>query len=165
MKEHCHACLRRMKILPYILGLLMIPGSLFAWEGKVVDVIDGDSIVVLQEKRRVQVHLAAIDCPEMNQPWGKKAKQLTAYLTYGHQVIVWPAYEDAEGQYFAFVFAEDINLNKALLRTGLAWHYRKYSRDPLLTALEMEARAAKKGLWSDPNPVPPWEFRERGAGK
>jgi endonuclease YncB( thermonuclease family) len=150
-----------MKILQYILWLLLIPAPLIAWEGKVVEVIDGDSIVVLQENRRVHVQLAAIDCPEMNQPWGEKARQLTAYLTFGNQVIVWPAYEDSDGQYFAFVFTEDINLNKALLRAGLAWHYRKYSRDPLLTALEMEARAAKKGLWSDPKPVAPWEFREQ----
>jgi micrococcal nuclease len=72
--------------------------------------------------------------------------------------MVWPAYEVPDGKYFAFVFTENINLNKALLRAGLAWHYREYSRDPLLTALEMEARAEKKGLWSDPNPIPPWKF-------
>jgi endonuclease YncB( thermonuclease family) len=138
--------------------MLLIPAPLFGWEAKVVEVIDGDSIIVFHESRRVLIQLAAVDCPEMGQPWGKKAKQFTSYLTYGNQVVIWPAYKDSSGQLFAFVFTKDINLNKALLRAGLAWHYRKFSRDPLLTALEMEARAAKKGLWSDPSPVPPWKF-------
>ena len=58
------------------------------------------------------------------------------------------------------LFFEEINVNKALLRAGLAWHYRQYSKDSLLTALEMEAHAAKKGLWSEPFPVPPWAWRK-----
>ena len=163
MNPFCKASPCRLKPLSLVLWMLLIPVPLLAWEGRVVEVIDGDSVVVLHEGLRVHVHLAAVDCPELNQPWGKKAKQLTAHLLHGNQVVVWPAYEDSDGQYFAFVFIEDINVNKALLRTGLAWHYRKYSRDPLLTALEMEARAAKKGLWSEPNPVPPWKFREQAA--
>ena len=154
-----------MKLLRYIIWILLIPAPLFAWEAKVVEVIDGDSVIVFHENRRVQVQLAAVDCPEMDQPWGKKAKQFTSYLTYGNQVVVWPAYEDSGGQLFAFVFTDDINLNKALLRAGLAWHYRKYSRDPLLTALEMEARAEIKGLWGDLNPIPPWEFRKQRSDK
>jgi endonuclease YncB( thermonuclease family) len=64
------------------------------------------------------------------------------------------------GRIVAWVFFEEINISKALLRAGLAWHYRQYSNDSLLTALEMEARAAKKGLWSEPYPVPPWTWRK-----
>jgi micrococcal nuclease len=165
MKRYCQERPYCMKLLRYVIWILLIPAPLFGWEGKVVDVSDGDSITVLSENRRVQVHLAAVDCPELNQAWGKEAKQFTSYLVNGKRVVVWRAYEVPDGKYFAFVFTENINLNKALLRAGLAWHYREYSRDPLLTALEMEARVEKKGLWSDPNPLPPWEFRKQRHDK
>jgi micrococcal nuclease len=52
------------------------------------------------------------------------------------------------------------NLNQELVRARLAWWYRQFAkRDSVLPALEQEARAAKRGLWSDPSPVPPWEWR------
>jgi endonuclease YncB( thermonuclease family) len=47
-----------------------------------------------------------------------------------------------------------------MLKEGLAWHYRKYSKSIELGRAEAEAKAAKKGLWADPNPVPPWDFRK-----
>jgi micrococcal nuclease len=46
---------------------------------------------------------------------------------------------------------------------GLAWHYTEYSKDPALDALERAARAARRGLWTQTNPAPPWVFR-RGVG-
>ena len=52
------------------------------------------------------------------------------------------------------------NLNQELVNAGLAWWYRKYSNDETLGELEEEARKAKRGLWNDPNPIPPWEFRK-----
>ena len=150
-----------MKRLRYAICFLLIPASLYAWEVQVTDVTDGDSITVGFEGREIRLELAGIDCPELDQPWGDMARQFTAYLAKDKRVIIWPAYEDPDGRLFAFVFVEDINLNKALLRAGLAWHYRKYVHDALLTALEMEARAAQKGLWGDLNPVPPWAFRNQ----
>ena len=53
------------------------------------------------------------------------------------------------------------DLASELLKEGLAWHYRKYSKDPILQALENNARASKRGLWSQPNAIPPWEWRSR----
>ncbi len=54
------------------------------------------------------------------------------------------------------------NLNQEIVRAGLAWWYRQYARhDKELERLEAEARAAKRGLWADKAPVPPWDFRRR----
>lgn len=139
--------------------LLLFPFCLYAWEGKVVSVEDGDTIKVLSNGRQVTVRLFAIDCPEKGQPWGKRAKKFTSLLVLHKTVAVLPVDKDSYDRVVGWVFIEEINLNKALLRAGLAWHYRHYSTDSLLTALEMEARAAKKGLWSDPNRVPPWKWR------
>ena len=65
----------------------------------------------------------------------------------------------------AFVFSGKINLNKELLSAGLAWQFKKYSRDPELAKLEFQARSKKVGLWSQPNPTPPWEYKRKTGSK
>ena len=132
--------------------LLLSPSLLYAWEGKVVSVTDGDTIKVLSSGIQVKVRLAAIDCPEKGQPWGKKAKQFTSHMVLHKTVVVLPEGEDRLRQ-----------------DNRMGIHRRnqsQYSSDSLSTALEMEARVMKKGLWSEPNPVPPWEWRKRNkSGK
>ena len=59
------------------------------------------------------------------------------------------------------VFPDGRVLNQELVRAGLAWWYRKYSSDPQLATLENEARMKRLGLWSDSEPIAPWEFRNR----
>jgi len=49
-----------------------------------------------------------------------------------------------------------------MVRAGLAWAYARYLRDPRIAALEREARVARRGLWRDPNPTPPWSYRHGG---
>jgi len=90
---------------------------------------------------------------------GKKAKQFTASMVAGKIVKVWETDTDRYGRSVGFVVVGDKNLNKELLSAGLAWHYKKYSRDPALAKLEFEARSQKRGLWAEPDPVTPWEWR------
>ena len=53
-------------------------------------------------------------------------------------------------------------LNHEMVKAGLAWWSRKYVPDDGTVAqLEAKARAAKRGLWADAEPVPPWEWRKR----
>jgi endonuclease YncB( thermonuclease family) len=155
-----------MSRLKYTLILSLVimstPALLLAWEGKVVSVTDGDTIVVLKEGTQVTIGLASIDCPEKGQPYSQAAKKFTADIVAGKVVKVWPTATDPDGKIVAFVFVGDVDLNKELLKAGLAWHYKQYSRDPELAKLEFEARARKLGLWSEPNPTPPWEW---GIGK
>jgi len=144
-----------------IFCLTFFPTLLYAasFDGKVVGVSDGDTIKVLKDGRQVKIRLAAIDCPEKGQPYGQKAKRFTADMVAGKVVKIWPTDTDRYGRIVAFIFVGDKNLNKELLSSGLAWHYKKYSRDPELAKLEFEARSKKIGLWKEPDPVPPWEWR------
>lgn len=61
------------------------------------------------------------------------------------------------------VAEQDVSLE--LIKAGLAWHFKKYSSDPVLAGAEVEARKAKVGLWSMPGAVPPWEWRRGGVTK
>jgi micrococcal nuclease len=142
-----------------IVFILFIPSLLYAFQGKVVSVSDGDTIKVLKDGIQVKIRFAAIDCPEKKQPYGQKAKQFTADMVAGKVVKVWETDIDRYGRIVGFVFVGDKNLNKELLSAGLAWHYKQYSRDPELAKLESQARIAKIGLWSEPDPVAPWEWR------
>lgn len=145
--------------LAYITLICFAPFS-FGSQYQVVDVIAGDIIKVDYENTPIEIRLAAIDCPEIGQPWGEQAKQFTTQMVLHKQVTIGPIGVDRQGRILAWIYMGDIDLNKALLRAGLAWHDRKQSQESLLTALEMEARAAKKGLWSQPEPIPPWEWRK-----
>lgn len=139
--------------------LLAIPALLFGFDGKVVGVSDGDTIKVLKAGEQVKVRLASIDCPEKGQPYGQKAKKFTADLVAGKIVKVWETDRDRYGRIVGFVFVGGVDVNRELLKAGYAWHYKKYSRDPELAKLEFQARADKRGLWAEPDPVPPWEWR------
>jgi len=155
-----------MNKLKYIsvvcLTVILFPSLICAWEGKVVSVTDGDTIKVLKDGKQVKIRLASIDCPEMSgQPYGRAAKKFTARLVAGKIVKIWPTDTDRYGRTVAFVFVGDKNLNKELLSAGLAWHYKKYSRDPELVKLEFDARSNRRGLWAEPEPVPPWDWRRK----
>jgi len=157
----------RVKISAAIIILILIPSFLYAasWEGKVVGISDGDTIKVLKDGKQVKIRLAAIDCPEKSQPYGQKAKQFTADMVAGKIVKIWQTDTDRYGRIVGFVFVGDRNLNKELLTAGLAWHYKQYSRDPELAKLEFKARSARIGLWSERDPIPPWEYRRLKRSK
>ncbi|MFH1023790.1 MAG: thermonuclease family protein [Planctomycetota bacterium] len=129
---------------------------------KVVSVTDGDTLKVLNGKT-VTIRLNGIDCPEKAQAFGQKAKQFTSEMVFGKLVTVKEKGRDRYGRTIGEVILEDgRNLNRELVRAGMAWWYRQYApKDAELEVLELEAREAKRGLWVDADPVPPWEWRKR----
>jgi micrococcal nuclease len=144
------------------ISLLPSPALAEEWQGKVVGVADGDTLTVLRDKTPVKIRLQAVDCPEKAQPFGTKAKQFTSEMVFGKIVTVKVASKDRYGRTVAWVAVDGKSLNEELLRAGMAWHYRQYDKSEKLTQLEQEARAAKRGLWADSTPTPPWEWRREG---
>jgi endonuclease YncB( thermonuclease family) len=139
---------------------------LSAFEGKVVGVKDGDTFEVLYDGQSERIRLADIDCPENSQPFGKAAKKFASDLCYGKTVIVIPKKKrDQYGRILGIVMTKDsLNVNEELIRSGMAWRY-KYSKNKALNALENEARAQRKGLWADEDPINPWQWRkDKGTG-
>jgi endonuclease YncB( thermonuclease family) len=132
------------------------------FRSRVIGVRDGDTITVLHEGRPEVIRLGGIDAPEKRQPFGQRAKQFAADLAFGRTVTVHPRDRDRYGRTVAEVILPDgRSLNRELVRVGYAWWFRRYSTDPRLAALEAEARAARLGLWADPRPVPPWQWRRQ----
>ena len=132
-----------------------------SWSGRVVRVIDGDTIDVMHNGRSERVRLNAVDCPERGQPFGTAAKQFTSSLVFGQAVIVRSSGQDRYGRTIGDVVLPDgHSLNPELVKAGMAWWYRQYSSDKTLEALETEARAQRHGLWADAHPIAPWEWRQ-----
>jgi endonuclease YncB( thermonuclease family) len=87
---------------------------------------------------------------------------LLSDLVFGKQVRVEQQDRDRYGRAVGRVYAGGLDVNAEQIRRGMVWVYRKYNRDKSLLALEQEAKNAKRGLWSEPNAIPPWEYRHGG---
>lgn len=132
-----------------------------AWTGKCVGIADGDTITVMQASHPIKIRLYGIDCPERKQPFYQKAKDFTADFAFRKTVRIREVSGDRYGRTVALVYGGDLCLNKELLRAGLAWHYKRYSREQEYADLENEAHTNRIGLWQDKSPEPPWEFRRK----
>jgi len=134
------------------------------FNGKVVSVYDGDTIAVLHDQRPERIRLYGIDCPEKGQAYGTRARQATAGLIYGKDVTLHIHDQDKYGRTVADVLLPDgTNINQELVKDGWCWWYRRYApADTTLIGHEIKARAAKRGLWADPDqhPVAPWKWRK-----
>jgi endonuclease YncB( thermonuclease family) len=91
------------------------------------------------------------------------AKQAASALVFGRDVILQTHGQDRYKRTLADVFLRDgTHVNHMLVKDGWCWWYRKYAPgDTVLEGLEKDAQAAKKGLWVDPHPIPPWEWRKK----
>ena len=133
---------------------------------KVVGVKDGDTFVVLHEQRQITVRLEHIDAPEKNQPFGTKAKQFASDFCFGKTVmVIGNGKKDRNGRLIGEIFYNNQNLGKELVRNGLAWHFKKYSKSINYADLENAARQKQRGLWKEKNPVAPWDWRKTGKKK
>lgn len=137
--------------------------------GRCVGVSDGDTLSVMHAGRAERIRLYGIDTPELHQAFGAAAKKYTAGQATGKTLKVQVKDKDRYGRTVGWVILPGgESLNATIVRAGMAWHYTQYSKDPQLAARLAEnerlARREKKGLWSAPNPAPPWEFRRTEAG-
>lgn len=140
------------------------PASTAAAPYLVVGVSDGDTFTLLEEatKANVKVRLYGVDAPEKKQPFGEKSKQFASELCFRKNVNIEVVNKDRYGRSVAYVYLEDgTNVNYELVKAGMAWHYKQFSKDPELDRLETEARKKRVGLWRDKDPTPPWEWRKQ----
>jgi endonuclease YncB( thermonuclease family) len=144
--------------------LLISAASADTFKGHVVGVTDGDTITVLRDDRtQVKVRLDQIDTPEIGQPFGQAAKKAVSRLVFGKDVDIDTNGLDKYGRTIGTVTLDGEIANYTMVKTGYAWAYRKYLRNQDLLVWEENARNQRLGLWADPHPMPPWEWRKKGS--
>ena len=166
-------------VLTLLLALPVAGAERRSLEATVVGVADGDTITVLDSnKLQHKIRLDGIDAPEKGQPFGERAKQSLSAFVYGKNVTLEWSKVDRYGRFVATVrvappgaCAPDapcnamLNVNLAQIEAGLAWHYKQFEREQspadrkTFAMAEEQARAQRIGLWVDPAPVQPWEWR------
>jgi endonuclease YncB( thermonuclease family) len=139
-------------------------------EGLVVGIADGDTITLLDvTKTQYKIRLAGIDAPEKKQSFGTRSKQsLAGMISRQHVTVEWTKY-DRYRRIVGRVLLNGKDVNLAQVSAGMAWHYKAYQGEQTradrttYAEAELEARAARAGLWRDALPTPPWEFRHRAT--
>ncbi len=150
----------RSELFVFFFVLLIANTAWANFSGKLVKVLDGDTVDVLQEGKAERIRLHGIDAPEKGMPHGQKAKQYVLDLAAQKIVTVEVKDTDRYGRTVGEVILPDgRSLNREIVKAGYAWWYRQYSKDASLGVLEAEARNARRGLWADKEPMPPWEWR------
>ena len=154
--------------------VLLVTASAAAWAtdlqrlpGQVVRIVDGDTVVLESDGARHRVRLAGIDAPERNQPWGNAGTRELRHQVAGQHVVVEWYKRDRWKRLIGMIRLDGDDMNLHMVDRGLAWHYKRYAdeqtppdRDAYAEA-EKAAQDARRGLWSDPQPIPPWEWRKR----
>jgi endonuclease YncB( thermonuclease family) len=150
-------------VLFTLLSLFIAISAHADFSGPVTEVLDGDTIKVSRNHRNVTIRLNGIDAPEKGQVYGHQSTLFVVTQSFGQDVTVQTYGKDKYGRTIADVLLLDgTNVNHELVKDGWCWWYRKYAPgDTVLEGLEKEAREGRKGLWTDQNPVPPWEWRKK----
>ena len=137
-------------------------------KGRVVGVADGDTITVLDaDKAQHKIRLAGIDAPEKKQAFGNRSKESLSEMVFDKTVNVETEKRDRYGRQIGKVLVNGQDVNLVQVERGMAWFYRQYQREQspndrkLYEAAEDSAKAARRGLWRDIDPVPPWDFRHK----
>lgn len=136
--------------------------------GRVVGVSDGDTVTVLdQSNKQYKIRLSGIDAPEKSQGFGQVSKRSLSDLIYNKNVSVDWQKQDRYGRYLGKILIGGQDVNLLQIEYGMAWFYRAYQSEltstdrVLYQNAESVAQAKIYGLWSDPNSIPPWQYRRQ----
>jgi micrococcal nuclease len=135
--------------------------SLIALVLIVVGISDGDTLTVQDGDVKTVLRLAEVDAPERIQHYSQVSRRnLEALCRNAKAVEITPVDTDRYGRTVAHVRCDGVQANWRQVEDSLAWCFTKYLKQPgVCLPLERAAREAKKGLWREPNPQPPREFR------
>lgn len=154
-----------------LLALLLCAVPLLAhaekFVGRVIVVIDGDTVLVLKHGHPLKIRLADIDAPEVghagsqkSQRFGPASRDALKQLILHKRVKVDTLAIDKYGRTVALLKLGALNINEEMVRRGMAWEYSHFHSDRHYIALQRQARQQRRGLWQQADPIPPWQWRK-----
>lgn len=119
--------------------------------------------VLERNLKQWRIRLADLDAPEKDQPFGAQATSALRDLVMTREVVLKVLDVDRHDRLVVRAYVlrhgEVVDVNHELVRLGLAWVFKQFLHDRSLQAVENEAKDARRGLWAETDPVPPWEWR------
>jgi len=147
------------------------PGLEQEFSARVIAVLDGDTVLILHKAAGqragglMKIRLAEIDAPEKDQAYGTASRSSLVGMVWHRQVRVHPLALDKYERTVAQLEVNGLNVNEEMVRRGMAWEYSHYHSDRRYIALQNEARQAGRGLWTQVDPIPPWQWRKQHAAE
>jgi len=136
------------------------------FDARVVAVMDGDTVMVIHNGKKIRIRLLNIDAPESAQPFGKESRQALLERVLKKQVHVNSRAMDAYGRMVAEISVDGHNVNEEQVRSGMAWEYSHFHRDKRYLALQREAQNSHRGLWgASVRPIQPEQWRKLHPSK
>lgn len=158
-----------MKRLVLLLVCILLPSICFAqkFSVKVVAISDGDTFTAINnDNLQLKIRVFGIDAPEKKQSFGNKSKEFLSSLIFGKKILIDVQTQDKYGRYSAYVYSpEGKDVSLLMIHEGMAWHYTEYDNNKVYEEAQVLAKKAKRGLWADPSPVAPWDFRSNMGRK
>lgn len=149
-----------------LLLLLSIAANADELSGRVTDIASGDSITIIDASGvEYKVRLSGIDAPEKQQPFGQESKKSLADLVYGKEVTVNWIKRDYHKRVVGKVMLNKTDVNLEQVKRGVAWVFKHFVNDPYsqdqadYVDAQEQAEDRRLGLWTQKDPIPPWEFR------
>lgn len=130
------------------------------FSAKVIVVMDGDTVMVLRDGHKTKVRLANIDAPEKDQPFGKQSRDSLLEMVGKKQVQIDSQAVDQYGRIVGSISLDGRSINREQVQRGMAWEYSHYHSDKTYLGLQSDAQQARRGLWSQTGPQPPWQWRK-----
>lgn len=127
---------------------------------KVIGIGDGDTFDILVRKKKVRIRLDGIDAPERGMPYYKVSKRFLSDLVFSKKVKILVIKTDQYQRLVAKSFVDSVDVSAQMLKSGMAWHYKKYNSSKNYAQYETKAKKQKQGLWQDQKPIAPWEIRK-----
>lgn len=136
------------------------------FDAKVIAVMDGDTVMVLRDGKKVKVRLANIDAPESDQEFGKESRDSLVSMVMKKQVHVNSQAVDSYGRLIAEISIDGKSVNETQVKKGMAWEYSHYHRNKRYLSLNKHAQQARVGLWANGvQPISPEQWRKKQLSK
>ena len=139
--------------------ILCISGCSKPYEGRIIQVIDGDTYVFQTEEGSFIVRMQGIDAPERDQLFSRESAEFLKRCLNKNAVTVKHGYDQYD-RTLGTLFVDSININLLSIKGGYSWHYKRYSSSIEYARAEKYARSRKLGLWNLKNPIAPWDWRQ-----
>lgn len=154
-----------MHLTAHICKLLLVTACLtntIALASPVIKyVYDGDTVKIQDGDRQYKLRISDIDAPERNQQYGKQARRALTKLCKHAEISVQLTGIDKYQRDLGYLTCNNTPVSAFMVNEGHAWFNVRYSSNPHLKVAEEDARYAKRGLWKQHNPTPPWTWRQK----
>ena len=130
------------------------PGTEIA--GTVTDVVSGDTLVVMDGGRRIEVRLADINAPQGSEFHAPASRNLLSGMVQGEEIRIKVTGSAGPDEVFGRVVMKELDVNLEMIKRGAAYVCWDFPTETYFLPWETQAKRLRLGLWAGT-----WEINAR----